>query len=57
MVVSADDKGKIKIWDLRSCKCVQTVDLGDQVQVARLINMVEIGKLGIVGLRINILNF
>ena len=25
MLVSADDKGSVKLWDVRSLKCIQTL--------------------------------
>lgn len=57
MVASADDKGKIKIWDIRSYKCIQTVDFGDQVFISRIVNLVEVGKLVFTGSRINVIDF
>ena len=55
MVVSCDDKGKVKIWDLRSYKCIQTLDFRDKTVITRLLDMVEIGKMGVLGSRINFL--
>lgn len=55
MVVSCDDKGKVKIWDLRSYKCVQTLDFRDKTLITRLLDMVDIGKFGVLGSRVNFL--
>ncbi len=55
MVVSSDDKGKVKIWDLRSYKCVQTLDFRDKTVITKLLDMVEIGKLAVMGSRVNFL--
>lgn len=57
MVASADDKGKIKIWDIRSYKCIQTVDFGDQVYISRIVDLIEVGKLVFTGSRINVIDF
>ncbi len=40
MVVSSDNKGRVKIWDIRSYKCVQTIDLKDKTIITRLLDMV-----------------
>lgn len=39
MVVSADDKGKVKIWNIRNFKCMQTIDFTDKVIITRLLDM------------------
>jgi WD40 repeat protein len=53
MVVSADDKGKVKVWDIRNYKCVQTVDFRDKTNITKLLDMVELGQIGVFGSRIN----
>lgn len=40
MVVSADDKGKVKIWDIRNFKCVQTLDFRDKTNITKLLDMI-----------------
>jgi len=57
MVVSADDKGRIKIWDLRSYKCIQTVDLGDQTLIVRLVDLMDVNKLAFTGSRLSLMEF
>ena len=57
MVISADDRGKIKIWDLRNYKCVQTLNCSDKTVITRMESMVEIGKIAILGTRINFIEF
>ena len=44
MVVSADDIGNVKIWDIRSFNCLQTVEVGSKTIVSKLIDMYEVGK-------------
>ena len=57
MVVSADDKGKVKIWDIRNYKCVQTLDFKDKTNITKLLDMLELGKIGVLGSRINFVEF
>jgi len=39
MVVSADDRGKVKIWNIRNFKCVQTIDFSDKVAITNILDM------------------
>lgn len=57
MVVSADDKGKVKLWDFRTFTCLQTVDFSDKTVITNLLDMVEIGKIGVFGSRVNYIDF
>lgn len=57
MVVSADDKGKIKIWDLRSYKCIQTIDLGDQTLIVKLVDLMSVNMLAFTGSRLTLMEF
>jgi len=57
MLVSADDKGKVKIWDYRNFICIQTVDFCDKTIITNLLDMIEIGKMGIFGSRVNYIDF
>ena len=56
MLVSADDKGKVKLWDYRNLMCLQTIDFSDKTQITNLLDMLEIGKLGVFGSRVNTSN-
>lgn len=57
MVVSSDDKGKVKIWDIRNYNCIQTLDFRDKTIITKLLDMVQIGKLGVLGSRVNFLEY
>jgi WD40 repeat protein len=57
MVVSADDKGKVKVWDLRNYKCIQTLDFRDKTNITKLLDMMPLGKIGVFGSRINFVEF
>ena len=57
MIVSADDKGKVKIWDIRNYKCVQTLDFRDKTNITRLLDMMPLGMIGVFGSRINFVQF
>jgi hypothetical protein len=39
MVVSADDKGKVKIWNIKNLKCMQTIDFSDKVIITKLLDL------------------
>jgi len=57
MIVSADDLGKLKVWDLRDLNCVQTVDFGHKVTINKIISAYQFGKLCFAGSRISLLSF
>ena len=57
MLVSADDKGKLKVWDFRNFTCIQTIDFSDKTVITNLLDMIGIGKLGIFGSRVNYIEF
>ena len=53
MLISADDKGKVKLWDYRNYICLQTIDFSDKTLITNLLDMIAIGKMGIFGSRVN----
>lgn len=57
MVVSADDVGNIKVWDIRTLNCLQTLEMGERTVITKLIDMYEVSKLCFIGSRVNILSF
>lgn len=57
MLVSADDKGKVKLWDFRNWMCLQTIDFSDKTQITNVLDMIEIGKIGVFGSRVNYIEF
>jgi hypothetical protein len=57
MIFSSDDRGKIKIWDIRNYKCIQTLDFKDKTIVTRLLSLIEVGKIGILGSRMILVEF
>ena len=57
MILSADDKGKIKLWDFRNYTCLQTLDFSDKTVITNLLDMIQIGKMGIFGTRVNYIQF
>ena len=57
MIVSSDDRGKVKLWDLRNYKCIQTLDFKDKTVVTKLLSLVEVGMVGMLGSRINLVEF
>lgn len=57
MVVTADDQGVIKVWDIRELKCVQSLDLGYQNNITRLLDIGDKGKICFIGCRVNFIRF
>lgn len=57
MMISADDKGRVKLWDYRNYICLQTIDFSNKTIITNLLGMVEIGKMGILGSRVNYVEF
>lgn len=55
MVVSCDDRQKLKVWDLRSYKCLQTVDFSGRAAIRGLVSLVDVGKIALLGNRIELL--
>ncbi|EGR30688.1 hypothetical protein IMG5_125790 [Ichthyophthirius multifiliis] len=57
MILSADDTGTIKIWDIRTLKCIQSINCGLKTIITKLINIYQKGKLCFLGTRINMIDF
>lgn len=57
LLVSADDNGTLKLWDIRSFKCVQTVDVGSKTVITRILDIGGCGKICFLGSRVNFLDF
>ena len=57
MIVSADDTGIIKIWDIRTFKCFQTCDVGSKSVISKLLDIEGLGKICFISSRINFLEF
>jgi len=57
MVVSCDDLGHFKVWDIRNLSCVQTIKLDAKLTISRILNLYEYGKLAFIGKRLNMIEF
>lgn len=57
MIMSADDTGIIKLWDIRTFKCIQTCDVGSKSIITKLLNIEDMGKICFVSSRVNFLEF
>jgi WD40 repeat protein len=55
LVISCDDLGVIKTWDIRKFQCFQTVKLGSKIAVAMFLDM-EYG-IGIISKRVSYIKF
>lgn len=56
MVVSADDKGKVKVWNIKNYKCMQTIDFTDKVAITKLLDLSSENKIAALGSRITLLH-
>lgn len=56
MVVSADDKGKVKIWNVKNFKSMQTLDFTEKVSITKILDMGCERKIALMGSRIIMLN-
>ena len=57
MVVTCDDSGVMKVWDIRSLQCLQTLSIGARTVMHTLIDMSDVGKLALVGIRLYVIKF
>lgn len=57
MVISADDSGCIKIWDIRSLKCFQTIDLNQRTSISKLVDVFSLNRIAFIGCRVSYLEF
>ena len=57
MVVSADDCGVIKIWDIRGFKCCQTIQLSFKTVITRMLDIGMEAQICFVGSRVSFMNF
>jgi WD40 repeat protein len=55
MLASADDKGTVKLWDIRSLKCVQTLSFGRKTKINKLLNLDS--KIAFIGSRLSYIRF
>ena len=57
MCLTADDTSAIKVWDIRSLKCIQTIEISSKARINRLLSLIDHGKICFVSNRVNLLEF
>lgn len=57
VIMSADDSGVLKLWDIRTFKCIQTCDVGSKSVISKLLDMEGLGRMCFISSRINFLEF
>jgi len=57
MLVSADDIGTMKVWDIRQLRCIQSIELGGKAIIHTIIDMCDKGRVCYVSSRINFFEF
>lgn len=57
MMISADDSGTVKLWDVRSMKCLQTFTIGSKSTINKIINIPNENMVCFLGSRLNLIEF
>lgn len=57
MILSADDTGCIKTWDIRSFQCYQTIEMSHKTIIGQLLSMENLNKVAFIGCRVNYIEF
>ena len=57
MLCSSDDQGVIKLWDMRTSACLQTLCIGKKTQILTMIDVSRQNLLCFLGSRVNLLKF
>jgi len=57
MLITADDIGSLKVWDIRNFECVQTIESDRKAAISCIISAYEWDKLYFLGSRINFIRF
>lgn len=57
MVISSDDMGNIKVWDIRSLKCLQTINIGFRTTITHIVSVPEKQMIALLGTRVNFIFF
>lgn len=55
MIISCDDRQKVKVWDIRSYKCLQTVDFSGRAAIRGLVSLLDVNRVALLGSRIELL--
>lgn len=55
LVVTSDDMGSLKLWDIRKFSCFQTIKLGTKTNVGMFLDMK--GRVGMIGNRVSAVDF
>ena len=57
MAVSTDETSILKVWDIRTMQCVQTIEIESIVSITKIISLYSNKKICLVGSRINLMEF
>ena len=57
LVVSSDDRGKVKMWDIRTRNCIQTISFCSKSMISKVLGMPIIGRVGVFGSRVSFIGF
>ena len=57
MCISCDDKGLVKVWDVRKLSCIQTIQLANKSNINMVVQMKKYNKIIFAGDRLNCMDF
>lgn len=55
LIVSTDDYGSVRLWDIRSLKCVQELTFGNKSRISKIIDISQHSLLAFIGSRLNVI--
>ncbi|CAD8096929.1 unnamed protein product [Paramecium primaurelia] len=55
VLISGDDSGSLRLWDIRTFSCLQSLNFGKKTQITKILDMSDINMLCFLGSRVNIL--
>jgi WD40 repeat protein len=51
-----DDFGQVRLWDIRTLKCIQQLSIGNKAKITRIIDISSEDQLAFLGTRLNLLS-
>lgn len=55
VLVSGDDAGQLKLWDIRTFACIQSIPFGRKTQISKILDISDHQMLCFLGSRVNLL--
>lgn len=55
VLVSGDDGGTLRLWDIRTFSCLQSLNFGKKTQITKLLDLSDQQMICFLGSRVNLL--